>query len=230
LTAVKAPPHVLVNNVTFSTRDNAVLTLVEGASSAELLKLQTHVEKALTALAIPVKKMESDVQWQKLMVHGISVPDFEGEEGMNILREEINRFNPRLELATLPRWLTRPDTRVGKEFSSVIIAVRTQEEKTAAEKGVWVHGRRRCTSVYITSRPSDQCTRCLHFGHNWQRCKNDTRCKFCSGLHLSSSHHCKQCEATGKACPHLEPRCANCKADHFATHPSCPAIQRFRQP
>jgi hypothetical protein len=167
LTAVKAPPHVLVNNVTFSTRDNAVLTLVEGASSAELLKLQTHVEKALMALAIPVKKMESDVQWQKLMVHGISVPDFGGEEGMNMLREEINRFNPRLELATLPRWLTRPDTRVGKEFSSVIIAVRTQEEKTAAEKGVWVHGRRRRTSVYITSRPSDQCTHCLHFGHNW---------------------------------------------------------------
>lgn len=148
---------------------------------------------------------------------------------MEALRDEINRFNPKLNLANLPRWLTRAEAREGKEYSSVVIAVRTQEEQKVASKGVSVNGRLRRTAPFLSARPSDQCPTCLHFGHHWQRCKNAARCKYCAGPHLSSDHHCKQCGSTGKSCAHTSPKCCNCKEEHFATSPECKNVQRHRK-
>jgi hypothetical protein len=39
------------------------------------------------------------------MVHGIAISDFNTATGMAELRKDIEMFNPKLRLATLPRWV-----------------------------------------------------------------------------------------------------------------------------
>jgi hypothetical protein len=229
LGAAKAPRSLLVQSVAQNQKGNLILTLLEGGHSEDLMKVSQHVKKALASLSIAAARIEPDHKWFKLIVHGISVPDFGGEEGLELLREEIDRFNPRLALANMPRWLTRPETREGREFTSVVIAVRTQEEQATAAKGISVNGRMRRTTPFLSARPSDQCGVCQHFGHHWQRCQNQARCKFCAGLHLSRDHHCNQCKITGRNCAHTAPRCANCKDEHFANSPQCKSVQHHQK-
>ncbi|RPA76262.1 hypothetical protein BJ508DRAFT_191409, partial [Ascobolus immersus RN42] len=166
-------------------------------------------------------RIEPDNRWFKLLVHGVSVVDFGKEQGMEYLRDEINCFNPKVQLASLPRWLLSDDRREGKAYSSVVIAFRTQEEQNLANKGLYIHGIRKRTSTYYASRRSDQCSHCLKFGHVWQTCKNSPHCKYCAGPHLSTEHACKTCDVKGKSCAHNTPRCFNCKEDHFATSRDC---------
>jgi hypothetical protein len=47
--------------------------------------------------------MQKDVQWFKTMVHGIAISDFDTANGMRELQDDVEIFNPRLRLATLPR-------------------------------------------------------------------------------------------------------------------------------
>jgi hypothetical protein len=54
---------------------------------------------------------------------------------MQELKDEIEVFNPKLKLATLPRWLTLEEKRAGKQQSSVVIALQTAQEARIALKG-----------------------------------------------------------------------------------------------
>lgn len=145
---------------------------MEGYQSQDLLRLRSHVDKAFNSLNICPTAIEADTKWFKLMVHGVSRLDFRGENGMEALKEEIERFNPKITLVSLPRWLKRPEDMEGQAYSSAVIAVCTQEAQEAATKGIWVNGLKRRTSPFLTARPFDQCIQCNHFGHHWKRCKN----------------------------------------------------------
>jgi hypothetical protein len=228
LGVAKAPRSLLVHSVAKNPKGNLILTLLEGGHAEDLMKVSQHVKKALNNMSIAAARIEPDHKWFKLIVHGISVPDYGQEFGMEALRDEINRFNPKLTLANLPRWLTKPESREGKEFSSAVIAVRTQDEQVVAAKGISVNGRMRRTAPFLSARPSDQCGVCQHFGHHWQRCQNQARCKFCAGPHRSREHHCNQCGSTGRDCSHTAARCCNCKEEHFSTSPKCKTVQHHR--
>ena len=57
-----------------------------------------------------------------------------------------------------------------------------------------------------------QCWNCQNFGHSAEKCKAKTKCLICGESH----HH--------KGCPNREtkqPRCANCKGSHVASHKGC---------
>ncbi|RPA71678.1 hypothetical protein BJ508DRAFT_367651 [Ascobolus immersus RN42] len=136
LKAANAPGYLLIRSVTVNSKGNALLTVLEGGTSADLVKFSQHVAKALGSIGITTTRIEPDNRWFKLLVHGVSVVDFGKEQGMEYLRDEINRFNPKVQLASLPRWLLSDDRREGKAYSSVVIAVRTQEEQNLANKGL----------------------------------------------------------------------------------------------
>ena len=56
---------------------------------------------------------------------------------MNALAHEIQNMNSQVELVTAPRWLTHKNVRTQKENSSVVIAVKTQEQtKALINRGV----------------------------------------------------------------------------------------------
>jgi hypothetical protein len=61
------------------------------------------------------------------MIHRIAISDFDIATGMTELRKDIEMFNPKLRLATLPRWITLRKNRIGKMHRSVILSFDNEE-------------------------------------------------------------------------------------------------------
>jgi hypothetical protein len=61
------------------------------------------------------------------MVHGIAISDFDTATGMVELRKDIEMFNPKLRLATLPRWVISRKNRIGKMHGSVVLLFDNKE-------------------------------------------------------------------------------------------------------
>jgi hypothetical protein len=49
------------------------------------------------------------------------ISDFDTIIGIAELRKDIEIFNPKLRLATLPRWVTPKENRIGKMHGSVML-------------------------------------------------------------------------------------------------------------
>ena len=229
LAAANAPEGLLVRTVTINEKGNAILTLVDGFSSEDLLRLKDKVQKAMHSLKVQVDTIEPDSKWFKILVHGVPVPDFRDSVGLLALKEEIERFNPGIKLAAVPRWVKREEKMAGQAASSVVIAVRTQEEQQIAQKGLWVNGLRKRTSPFASARPYDQCTQCYRFGHPSLRCTQPARCKYCAGTHRTHDHHCGECGAKGRQCSHTSLKCCNCDGQHLATSIDCNTVKEMHK-
>jgi hypothetical protein len=48
------------------------------------------------------------------MVHRVAISDFDTVTGMAELQKDIELFNPKLRLATLPRWVIFRENRIEK--------------------------------------------------------------------------------------------------------------------
>ena len=228
----KAPTTLKVASATLNPRGNVVILTKDDCTSEQILKYKDQVEKAAKAADPKIKSVQSTEHWAKVLVHGVSLEVFpDTPSGLASFREEIETYNSKIQLATYPRYLTKPESRQGKEKSSIVIALRNQ---TAADytlkHGVMVKGSQLKTVKYLSARPFDQCSKCQSFGHHWQRCNlNGHICKFCAGLHPSNKHECKTCDKQGKACPHTLYRCYHCGEAHAATDPRCMYIKQLHQ-
>jgi hypothetical protein len=61
------------------------------------------------------------------MIYGIAISDFNTVTGMTELRKDIKMFNPKLRLATLPRWIIFRENRIGKMHRSVMLSFDNEE-------------------------------------------------------------------------------------------------------
>jgi hypothetical protein len=61
------------------------------------------------------------------MVHGVAISDFNTATGMAELQKDIEMFNPKLQLATLSRWVTPRASRISKMHKSVILSFDNKE-------------------------------------------------------------------------------------------------------
>jgi hypothetical protein len=61
------------------------------------------------------------------MIHRVAISDFDTVTGMTKLRKDIEMFNPKLQLATLPRWITPRENRIRKMHGSVILSFDNEE-------------------------------------------------------------------------------------------------------
>jgi hypothetical protein len=61
------------------------------------------------------------------MVYGVAISDFNTAIGIAELRKDIEMFNPKLRLATLPRWVTPRENRIGKMHRSVVLSFDNKE-------------------------------------------------------------------------------------------------------
>lgn len=230
LKSSNAPTEVMVLSIAFNAKGNAILTLREGCTSPQFLKFRQTVVDAFKGLKIKVKSVEADQQWFKYKLHGVPIEEFDGEKGMQKLKDEIESYNPKIKLAQTPRWLTSDDARKEKKFSTVVLAVQDQEECKVMKKGVWVSNKLCKTAEFVTSRPTDQCGQCLKTGHHWKQCTTTARCKICAGAHLSKDHLCKKCNKKGVSCGCSPVKCFNCGEGHMATYPRCVYILKSRGP
>jgi hypothetical protein len=61
------------------------------------------------------------------MVHRVAISDFDTAISMAELRKDIEMFNPKLRLATLPRWVTPRENRIKKMHGSVVLSFDNEE-------------------------------------------------------------------------------------------------------
>ena len=71
------------------------------------------------------------MEWSKLVIHGIPIAPFSMDDGLYLLKEEIETFNPEVKLLKNPRWLTSKENRQNKKYASIVIIVENVEQAKA---------------------------------------------------------------------------------------------------
>ena len=56
------------------------------------------------------------------MVHKVTINDFDTATGIAKLRKDIEMFNPKFRLTTLPRWVIPRENRIKKIHGSVVLS------------------------------------------------------------------------------------------------------------
>src|SRR5207244_10307603 len=124
----------------------------------EVLKHKDAIYKELMKVDKAIRTPQIHIEWLKVIVHNVSCKRYEEDETlMNALAHEIQNMNSQVELVTAPRWLTHKNVRTQKENSSVVIAVKTQEQaKALINRGVWIDNEKKTTTMFIKSRKYDR--------------------------------------------------------------------------
>ena len=74
------------------------------------------------------QKIEKDTHWSKIVVHGVPIEPFSMDEGLSLLKEEIETYNPELKLLKKPIWLSSQDKRQVNKHASILIAVKNAKQ------------------------------------------------------------------------------------------------------
>ena len=64
-----------------------------------LIQKKTVWEELINKIA---KKVEKDIHWNRIVIHGIPIQSFSTDEGLEMLKNEIEIFNPQLKLMKKP--------------------------------------------------------------------------------------------------------------------------------
>jgi hypothetical protein len=138
---------------------NLMLKPSPHTSAQELLPHLDLIHEAARTVNPSLLPPRLNEKWYKLAVHSIPTDHYpDTKEGMQRLQEDIEQSNGPLTLAQPPHYMSHPDKRTGKTASSVVIAVRTQEELNKLKRNkVTVLFEPRKVTDYFTARSIDQC-------------------------------------------------------------------------
>jgi len=212
--------NIMVATVTMSqSKSNIVITTMPETTAEDLLKHQKIWQHVLE-----FTKVKKDEKWYKVVAHGISTAIFHTENGMQLLKEEVETFNKDFKLVCLPTWLTSEEVQSQKAHSSVILAFGSdQEAKKALRNRLIIAGVSVKTAIYNVSKPTDQCNKCQQFGHHFAKCQNTDKCQICAQNHNTRQHDCFLCPQIekGTTCIHTVLKCSNCQETHRANSFEC---------
>jgi hypothetical protein len=210
----------VVTTVSKSLSQNIIVTTTSPFSAQFLLDQQSIWEHLL-----PFKSAQLDEPWHKVVLHGLPTADFNTPYGMDLVVDEIKTFNKGLNPIGTPYWLTPEEKRLNQRAGSVAVAFGTEEEANRAIRNrLYIAGMSvRVEKLYSTS-PTTQCQKCQGFGHLNSYCRRSPSCKLCGENHATQQHVCNTCQAKGRKCIHLVPKCANCREAHTADHRLCEVL------
>jgi hypothetical protein len=211
---VKGP---VINTVSRTQNQNIVVTTTPTFSADYLLE-----KKDIWQSILPFKSAQKDESWHKVAIHGIPTRDFNTPNGMQLVVDEITTFNQGYKPIGIPYWLTTEAKRKNQLAGSVVVAFATEEEaKRAIRHRLYIGGVSvRVEKLYSTA-PTAQCGNCQGYGHLDNHCKKAHRCRLCGENHATTQHKCSICPIKGAKCPHLAPKCSNCKGAHVANSEIC---------
>ncbi len=169
-----------------------------------------------------LKSVEKSTYWHKIVVHGVSIQPFSTSDGLFLLKDEIETFNPGLKLTRNPSWLSSEENRQNKLHASIVFAVNDAEQaKNAVQKMLYIAGTQLTAEQYKSADIKTQCQKCQKFGHATRHCVNQNWCQICAKNHNTKLHRCQICNTTGVECPHAKLKCKNCGEDHRANSQIC---------
>ncbi|KAH0603229.1 uncharacterized protein H6S33_008233, partial [Morchella sextelata] len=204
-------------------KDNFILETKFITPATKAMEYTKEIEEALLTLQVPVVNIRANSKWSKFLLHGIPTTIGEGIEAGQLVASEIrSNYGEEFQLAQVPRWISRAETRMEKTHSSMVIALPGQiTTETLGVKFLSLFNRRCHIEAFLPTFPDTQCAKCLEYGHRQEKCKNNGKCGHCAGDHLTSFHSCNECQG-GYKCTHTPIRCLNCKGIHKASDPACP--------
>ena len=82
------------------TGQSIVMTAMSGYTTDFLIEKRQIWEQAFSPY---LKSMGKNVEWSKLVIHGVSIASFSMDDGLFLLKEEIETFNPEIKLLKNPR-------------------------------------------------------------------------------------------------------------------------------
>ena len=113
--------------VRLSVNNNIVIEVKHGHTAAEL----KEKESVWSHLVPGLQEVVVRERWHKLVDHSVAtdliVADNE-EKQMEAFMEDIETYNYDIQLAAPPRWLTKPESRIGKLHSSLVLSFKTQRK------------------------------------------------------------------------------------------------------
>ena len=258
LSANPTSKHMKVVAANFNNQGNLILSTRSDQTASELLKFKDQLTPILTRIdntrAISLRE---DKKWFKIQIDAVNTSSLSIANGRvsnsaDTIHAEPLACNPqytRLQdtLVSKPRWLRTEEELLNTHRSSLVF---TTTDETAARlilkhKSLAAFGKHCSVRAFQDRPPVTQCRNCWKLDHPSHLCKEDQRCRICSGLHDEKDHpyadptNCPRCnlaremgdtmDTTAEGhCPH-DTRCRNClgnsNIDH--NHPAdarrCPA-------
>jgi hypothetical protein len=245
----------------FNPQGNLILSTRADQTASELLKYRDTILPVLAKLDNNLStndiELREDKKWFKIQIDAVNTSYISiGREKIPItadmVHEELLSCNPRYaqlaeSLVSKPRWLRATEEIFNTPRSSLVFA--TTDETAARNilscKSLAAFGRHCTVRAFQDRPPVTQCRKCWKFDHQTPQCKQDQRCRICSGPHPEDAHpsldptDCQKCvlaremgdsmDTTAEGhCPH-DVRCGNClgRPDIDHNHPAdarrCPA-------
>jgi hypothetical protein len=153
------------------------------------------------------------------MVYRIAISDFDIVIGMAELRKDIEMFNPKFRLATLPRWVILRENRIRKMHRSIVLLFDNEKMYQWSLRDKLFVSKVPChMRDFKKTKPIDWYTNCQHYGHTTLICHKQARCGFYTENHLTMQHYCKTCRARN-GCEHVT--CVNYTKSHAANDKKC---------
>ncbi|KAH8149085.1 uncharacterized protein LAJ45_06624 [Morchella importuna] len=113
-----------------TTKNNIILESKFVTPATKVLEYKKEIETALNELKVPFVDIRVNPRWSKFILHGIPTSIGEAFDAGQPLASEIrHNYGNTFELTQIPRWLSKPETRIGKSHSSMIIALTGQFTK-----------------------------------------------------------------------------------------------------
>src|SRR5436189_5922477 len=144
------------------------------------------------------------------------------DEGLSLLKEEIETFNPGLKLLKNPIWLSSEENRQNNRHATILIAVENAKQaQTAIENRLCIAGNwliaEKCQNFLFKK----QCLNCQKFDHSIRICFAQAICQICAEEHKTSQHNCNICNIQDQICSHAILKCSNCEESHIANSNTC---------
>ena len=124
------------------------------------------------------KSMGKSTNWSKLVIHGIPIAPFSMNDGLYLLKEEIETFNPEIKLLKNPRWLSSKENRQSKRHASIAIIVENADQANIAfqKKFLYIIGSQLKILKFKAKAINTQCQKYQKIEHITRFCPNEDYC------------------------------------------------------
>ena len=125
-----------------------------------------------------LKSMGKSADWSKLIIHGIPIASFSMNDGLYLLKEEIETFNPEVKLLKNPRWLSSEENKQSKKYVSIAIIVKNADQANAAlqKKFLYITGSQLEVVKFKPNVANTQCQKYQKIGHITRFCSSEDYC------------------------------------------------------
>ena len=99
---------VIATIIKFFSGLSIIITTMPGFSADFLIQKESIWGELISNIA---KKVEKNIHWSRIVIHDVLIGPFAIDEGLVLLKDKIEIFNPQLKLMKKPSWLISEENR-----------------------------------------------------------------------------------------------------------------------